>query len=122
MKNILKTWMLLLAVLVCAVGAITAETKSSSNADDPILRDLQTEMERSKTQLRLENMPAPYFIGYRVVDVDGWEADAALGGVRSESHTRIRFLLVQVRLGDFKQDNSSAHGEGTSGSGSTRQR
>lgn len=113
MKNILKTWMLLLAVLVCAVGTITAETKSSSNADDPILRDLQTEMERSKTQLRLENMPAPYFIGYRVVDVDGWEADAALGGVRSESHTRIRFLLVQVRLGDFKQDNSSAHGEGT---------
>ncbi len=27
-------------------------------------------------------------------------------------HTRIRFLLVQVRLGDYKQDNSSAHGEG----------
>ena len=47
------------------------------------------------------------------MDLDGWQADAALGGVRSESHSRIRFLMVQVRLGDYKQDSSSAHGEGT---------
>ena len=69
-------------------------------------------MERSKSKLRLENMPAPYFIDYRVVDLDDWEADAALGGVRSESRTRIRFLMVRVRLGDYKQDSSSARGEG----------
>ncbi len=79
-------------------------------------------MERSKTQLRLENMSSPYFIDYRVVDLDGWQADAALGGVRSDSHSRIRFLMVQVRLGDYKQDSSSAHGEGTVRGGSTRQR
>ncbi len=60
----------------------------------------------------LENISAPYFIDYRVVDLDSWDADAALGGLRSETHTRIRFLLVQVRLGDYKQDNSSAHGGG----------
>jgi len=80
---------------------------------DPVLRALQAEMDRSKAKLRLENSPAPYFIGYRVVDIDNWEADAALGGVRSESHTRIRFLMVQVRLGDYKQDNSSPRGDGS---------
>jgi len=110
MKTFLKHLALLLAVLIGATGAFAAETAKST--DDPILRDLQTEMARSKTQLKLENMSAPYFIDYRVVDMDDWEADAALGAVRSETHSRIRFLLVQVRLGDYKQDNSSARGEG----------
>jgi len=112
MKTILKRWMLLPALLLCAVGAFAAAPESAQDAGDPILRSLRAEMDRSKSKLRLENMSAPYFIDYRVVDLDNWEADAALGGVRAETHARIRFLLVQVRLGDYKQDNSSAHGGG----------
>jgi TldD protein len=112
MKTILKRLMLVLAVLLSVTGAFAAEPKNARDAEDPILRDLQTEMARSKTQLRLGNMSVPYFIDYRVVDMDDWEADTALGAVRSETHSRIRFLLVQVRLGDYKQDNSSARGEG----------
>ena len=112
MKTIGKRLIPLLVVLLGISGAFASETKSSPASDDHILRALRTEMDRSKTRLKLENSPAPYFIGYRVVDIDDWEADAALGGMRSESHSRIRFLMVQVRLGDYKQDNSSAHGEG----------
>jgi predicted Zn-dependent protease len=114
MKTILKRLTVLSAVLLVGLSsAFAAEPKSTAGADDPILRDLQTEMQRSTTQLKLENMSTPYFIDYRVMDLDGWTADAALGGVRSESHTRIRFLMVRVRLGDYKQDSSGAHGEGT---------
>jgi hypothetical protein len=112
MKTILMRLMLLFGLLLGATGAFATEVRSTHGSDDPILRCLQEEMARSKTQLRLENMFVPYFIDYRVVDIDDWEADAALGGLRSETHSRIRFLLVQVRLGDYKQDNSSAHGEG----------
>lgn len=112
MKTIRNKWMLLPALLLCAVGAFATAAERAPDAGDPILSSLRAEMNRSKSKLRLENMPAPYFIDYRVVDMDSWEADAALGGVRSETHTRIRFLLVQVRLGDYKQDNSSARGEG----------
>jgi predicted Zn-dependent protease len=110
-RILVKKLIPLLVVLLGITGAFAAEPKSAQ-ADDPILRALQTEMDRSKTMLHLEDTLAPYFIGYRVVDIDDWEADAALGGVRSETHSRIRFLLVQVRLGDYKQDNSSARGEG----------
>lgn len=113
MRFILKSVVLLLAMMVGTGGAFAADSAKNTVGDDPVLRDLQTEMARSKAQLKLENMPAPYFIDYRVVDVDDWEADAALGAVRSESHSRIRFLMVRVRLGDYKQDNSSARGEGT---------
>jgi TldD protein len=111
MKTVLKTSLLLLALLLGATSAFAAEPPTQG-ADDTILRDLQIEMARSKTQLRLENMSVPYFIDYRVMDIDDWQADAAFGGIRSESRSRIRFLLVQVRLGDYKQDNSSARGEG----------
>jgi predicted Zn-dependent protease len=112
MRSYLKYGTLLVAALLGTGGAFAAEGKNMAAADDPILRSLQTEMARSKTQLKLENMAAPYYIDYRVMDMDDWEADAALGAVRSETHSRIRFLLVQVRLGDYKQDSSSAHGEG----------
>jgi predicted Zn-dependent protease len=112
MKSILKNLIFLLAFLICVSAAFAAESTNLPASEDPILRDLQTEMARSKTQLRLDNMSTPYFIDYRVVDLDDWEADAALGGLRNETHSRIRFLLVQVRLGDYKQDSSSAHGDG----------
>jgi predicted Zn-dependent protease len=111
MKHILKTLALLLTMMLGASGAFAADVQKTTG-DDPVLRDLRTEMARSKAQLKLENMPSPYFIDYRVVDLDGWEAEAALGAVRSETHSRIRFLLVRVRLGDYKQDNSSTRGEG----------
>ena len=112
MKTILKRLMLVLAVLLAFASAFAAEPKNTPAAEDPILRDLQTEMARSKTQLRLVDMSVPYFIDYRVVDIDDWEADTALGAVRSEVRSRIRFLLVRVRLGDYKQDSSNARGEG----------
>jgi predicted Zn-dependent protease len=123
--TILKKFVLLLSLLPAISTVVFAEAPaqkmqpSASKAvapegaqTDPVLRALQTEMDRSKAKLRLENSPAPYFIGYRIVDIDNWEADAALGGVRSETRTRIRFLMVQVRLGDYKQDNSSSRGDG----------
>jgi predicted Zn-dependent protease len=113
MKYTFKSVALLLAMIVGTGGAFAADSAKSTVGDDPVLRDLQMEMARSKAQLKLESMPAPYFIDYRVVDVDDWEADAALGAVRSESHSRIRFLMVRVRLGDYRQDNSSARGDGT---------
>src|SRR6266536_1938587 len=123
-NRLLKQFIPLLSLLLAISSGVFAEpakTQPSTPKEgatgiaqtDPVLRALQTEMDRSKAKLRLENSPAPYFIGYRVVDIDTWEADAALGGVRDESRTRIRFLMVQVRLGDYRQDNSSPHGDGT---------
>ena len=113
MKKMIRQGLSLLLLALLGIScAFAAEAKEVPASDDPVLRALQAEMERSKSKLRLDNNPVPYFIGYRVVDIDSWEADAALGGVRSESRSRIRFLTVQVRLGDYKQDSSSSHGDG----------
>jgi len=84
----------------------------SSTTDDPVLRAMQKELERSKSQLKLEQMASPYYIDYRVVDMDGYTAEAAFGALRTNLRTRFRFVRVVVRVGDYKQDSFFGRGEG----------
>jgi hypothetical protein len=58
-------------------------------------------------------MAAPYYIEYRVADMEARVADAAYGALRSNLHLRLRFLRVVVRVGDYKQDSYFRQGEGT---------
>jgi TldD protein len=70
------------------------------------------EMQRSKSQLKLADMQAPYYVDYRLMDVDQYIAEAAFGAVRTTLRTRIRMLRVVVRVGDYKQDSYYGPGEG----------
>ena len=49
--------LLLMAALLLAPMAFAADDAKGS--DDPVLRSLQVEMARSKSELKLENSPAP---------------------------------------------------------------
>src|SRR5208282_4089006 len=101
--------MLALVVLVSAPGDPRGSTPPP---EDPVLRAMKTELERSKAQLKLDQMAAPYYIDYRVVDTDRRNADAAYGALRSDVRVRFRFLRVVVRVGDYKQDSYFGQGEG----------
>ena len=48
----------------------TAGETPALHTDDPVLRAMQKELERSKSQLKLEQMAAPYYIDYRVADME----------------------------------------------------
>ena len=87
---------------------------SAQPADDPVLRAMLKELERSKSQLKLEQMAAPYYIDYRVEDLDAYLAEAAFGALRTNLRTRVRLLRVVVRVGDYKQDSFFRQGEGVS--------
>ena len=45
----------------------------------PVLRAMLAELQRSKTQLKLPDAQAPYYIDYRLQDVDQYVAEAAFG-------------------------------------------
>jgi TldD protein len=83
-------------------------------ASDPILRALHAELLRSKSQLKMDNVDSPFYIEYRVFDVDQIEAGAAFGALRDQTHTRLRFLRAVVRLGDYKLDSFFNAGQGIS--------
>ncbi|MGO9403258.1 MAG: metallopeptidase TldD-related protein [Terriglobales bacterium] len=69
-------------------------------------------MDRSKAKLKMDNVPAPYYIEYRVTEVDQFDASAVFGALRNQQHTRARLLRVVVRVGDYKQDSFYGSGEG----------
>jgi TldD protein len=83
-------------------------------ASDPVLRALQTELARSKAQLKMDHVDSPFYIEYRVFDVDQFEASAAFGALRDQNRTRLRFLRAVVRLGDYKLDSFFNAGQGIS--------
>jgi TldD protein len=90
----------------------TKDWQSLANAD-PVLQAMRAELDRSKSKLKLEDVAAPYYIEYRVIDFDDYSADAAFGAMRTDLRTRFRFLRVVVRVGDYKQDSYFGQGEGS---------
>jgi len=105
-----------LALLLVSPLTVAAQQKqiASDAASDPILRSLQAELTRSKTQLKMDNVDAPFYIEYRVFDVQQFEANAAFGALRDQNQTRLRLLRAVVRLGDYKLDSFYNAGQGVS--------
>ena len=111
-----STWSFLLAVISCVIlicALAPCARAADSAAGDVVLRALREEMERSKAKLKLENVQAPYYIEYRVTEIDQFEASAVFGALRSQQRNRGRLLRVVVRVGDYKQDSFYGSGEGS---------
>jgi TldD protein len=100
-----------LLALVAILLSTFAAGQDKTTDTDPVLTAMHTELERSKAQLKLENMGTPYYIDYRVMDLDAFEAEAAYGAISSNVRTQVRYIRVVVRVGSYKQD--SLYGQGT---------
>jgi predicted Zn-dependent protease len=79
---------------------------------DALLEALLAELDRSKAHLKMDQTQAPFFIEYRVGDVDEFSAEAAFGALREKQRYHIRILRVVVRIGDYKQDSYFGQGLG----------
>jgi TldD protein len=106
-----STFALLACALLC--GLSTSARAADATSGDVVLRALREEMARSKSDLKLENVQAPYYIEYRVSEIDQFEASAVFGALRSQQNNHARLLRVVVRVGDYKQDSFFGTGEGT---------
>jgi predicted Zn-dependent protease len=82
-------------------------------ASDPLLQAMREELERSKAHLKMENVPAPFYIDYRLTDTDEYNLEAAFGALRTSTHTHARYIRVVVRVGDYKLDSYIGPGTGT---------
>jgi len=77
---------------------------------------MRDEMERSKTRLELKipgtNQPVrPYYVEYRLLDLDVKEIVAQFGTLMTSAHTRNRFMDVSARVGNYKLDSSNFIGD-----------
>src|SRR5881628_464269 len=81
---------------------------------DGLLEALLTELDRSKAQLKMDQVQAPYYVEYRVNEVQDFGAEATFGALRENQHIHVRVLRVVVRIGDYKQDSYFGRGQGES--------
>jgi TldD protein len=79
---------------------------------DALIEALLAELERSKEHLKMDQVQAPYYIEYRVNDVEDFSAEAAFGALRENQHSHVRVLRVVVRVGDYQQDSYYNQGMG----------
>lgn len=108
-----RRFLLSLTIVALCLSAASAQQKSSDAKDDIVLSALRTELERSKSQLKMDQVAAPYYVEYRIFDVDQYVASASFGALRADLRTRFRFLRVVVRIGDYKQDSYYGQGQGS---------
>jgi hypothetical protein len=105
---------LLTALLPSLILAAFAEQKDWQTLanDDAALAAMRAELARSKVNLKMDQVAAPYYIEYRVFDVDQYSAEAAFGALRSDVRSRLRLVRVVVRIGGYKQDSYFGQGQG----------
>ncbi|HZQ45179.1 MAG TPA: metallopeptidase TldD-related protein [Acidobacteriaceae bacterium] len=90
-----------------------AATSAKASADsDPLLNAMKEELTREQQLLVLPGMQRPYFIQYRLDDVHTYEAIANYGALTRENESHQRAVRVEVRIGDYTTDSSSARGDG----------
>lgn len=103
------------SLFVFAAAALLSPSVLCAQAgkdSDQTLHAMHDEMARSKDRLELtidaNGKPVrPYYIEYRLLDLDVREITAQFGALVSTTKTRNRFMNVEARVGDYKLDNSN---------------
>lgn len=78
-----------------------------TNDKDQTLHAMQDEMNRSKDRLSISSVGKPFFIEYRLLDVDIRAVSSTFGAEVSNEVSRTRTMAVDVRLGDYHLDSSN---------------
>ena len=76
-------------------------------AGDAVLRAMTDEMSRAVKDLRLENLPRPYYMDQTVVESDTFSGIAVFGGLARARRDQSRSQILTVRVGDYQFDNTN---------------
>jgi TldD protein len=101
------------AILLGTVApAGVAGAAQASQDSDQTLRAMRDEMARSKSRLELsipgtQQPVRPYYVEYRLLDLDVREIVAEFGTLLTSTRGRNRFMNVEARVGNYKLDSSN---------------
>jgi predicted Zn-dependent protease len=101
------------AAFLCASSLASGQVARADAQKDPVLKAMLEELDRSVSQLQLPGFQKPYFIQYRIEDLDDFGTQAAFGASQGSSHAHQRVARIVVRVGDYKVDSSSLRGNDT---------
>ena len=112
-RAIITGAVLMVACLCTPLKSMAQQTRADAEKD-PVLKAMLEELDRSKSQLQLKDFAKPFFIQYRIEEVEDFESKAEYGASEGSEHKHQRVARITVRVGDFKTDSSSSRGDGSS--------
>lgn len=100
------------AAILLALSTAPAAFPQVGADNDHTLQAMRDEMARAKSRLELEIPPSnqpvrPYYVEYRLLDMDVRQVSAEFGALLTTSHTRNRLMTVGARVGNYKLDSSN---------------
>ena len=101
-KLALKARYLLSTLLI----VVTATAKADL-FDNELMRAMRDEMVRTTNQLSLPGAPKTYFVSYQIEDLRSRTVSASGKSLLTEGETHLRFLIVELRVGNYEFDNSN---------------
>jgi TldD protein len=90
-----------------AVAPPSGQAPVPAGETDQTLHAMHDEMARARTRLVLTGVGKPFYIEYRLLDLDVRNVTASFGALVSSSTSRIRQMSVDVRVGDYHLDSSN---------------
>lgn len=83
------------------------QVKAQPGDADQTLRAMRDEMDRSRTRLVVPGQERPFYIEYRLLDVEIRAVTASFGALVNSTQNKQRFMSVDVRTGDYLIDSSN---------------
>jgi TldD protein len=98
--------------IVAFVAAFTmplawAQAPVPAGETDQTLHAMHDEMARSVARLQIPDVGKPFYLEYRLLDLDIREISASAGALVTSSTSRNRYMRVNVRVGDYHLDSSN---------------
>jgi hypothetical protein len=97
-------------LILSGVTSVVAAVCVAQTAD-PIFDAMKGEMSRSMT-LSLQKLEKPYYVSYTIETGHEWAATAIMGALLGTSSQPFRYPAMQLRVGDYKFDQTNFAGGG----------
>lgn len=100
------------SILAACLAAFAFNTPATADAISDARKDVQLkamldELARSKT-LQLNSFDKPYFVEYDCGDTEQISISANMGGLLASTRSHFRIPRMEVRVGDYKFDNTNS--------------
>ncbi len=106
-----------ISLLIIQELVIPETVFGQKNEEKVIFSAMKDEMDRSMDILQMEDLEKPYYISYRIQENNITSISASFGAVLSSGFRKSRSLAADVRVGDYKFDNTNFSSTFSFGSG-----
>jgi len=81
-----------------------------AQTENPVISAIQKEVDRNRTELKMESLASPFFISYSILDRYEYTLSASLGTISSTYESHRRNGLPRMLVGDYHRNTANVAG------------